>query len=816
MTNFRPCSSPLRLLIFCLIVGGLGTSGWAGHDPLMLWYKQPGEDPIEEGLPLGNGRLGMLIPGGIAEDRIPLNEDSVWSGWRAPHSHHPQAAASLPRIRELLFEGDYLGAQAIIEETQVSASTDGLGNPIEAAYGTYQMLAFLDLKIEHPIEAVTDYRRSLDLERAVVTVEYTIAETRYRREFFSSFPDEVMVVRLTAEGPGMISGSARLSRPDTEATVSSPEDNQLFLAGQMPAGPESEGLAYGARLLADVRNGELRTEAQRIRFENTSEIILYIAAGTNFRGHGAWPDYLGAAFEASTLKQLHDAREQGWASLLRRHLEDHQRLFGTSRITLGGAHSGHLPTDVRLASVAKGGRDPGLVSLYFQYGRYLQIASSRPGSRAANLQGIWAAASWDEEREQYGYYTPWNGDYHTNINVQMNYWPTDVTNLGATFEPFADLVIAMQGPGSVTARKQHGGEGWTVHTVHNLWGHTAPGWQASWGHFPLAGPWLASQLWDHYTFTQDRSYLERIWPVLEGSARFLLSWLVEDPASGELVSGPSGSPENRFQLPGGETAYFTMAPAMDQMITADLLGRTIEAAQILGHDDADFVRHASVARSRLAPPGIGPDGRLLEWREPLDEPEPGHRHISHLFALHPGNEISPLHSPKLAEAARKTLEHRLAHGGGHTGWSRAWIINFWARLGDGDEAEKNLQALLAESTLPNLFDTHPPFQIDGNFGATAGIAEMLLQSHLRTDDGSHLIHLLPALPSSWSEGKISGLRARGGFEIDLAWEDGQLVRVHIQSHAGKKLHLQWHTLVRAFDTTPGQHILLDGDLTRVP
>jgi len=500
----------------------------------------------------------------------------------------------------------------------------------------------------------------------------------------------------------------------------------------------------------------------------------------NFHG-GADPAVVCRARLASLARrQYEDIRSA--------HIAEHKRLFGSAHLQIYGPDRNHMPTDERLAAVQAGAEDPQLAVLYFQYGRYLLISSSRPGGLPANLQGVWAD----------GLNPPWSADYHVNINIQMNYWPAEVTNLAECHRPLFDFADMLRAPGRKTAKTAYGCRGFVVHFTTNLWGQTALTGQTVWGLWQGGSGWLARHFWEHYLFSGDLKFLrERAYPFLKEASEFYLDFLVEDPRTKLLVAGPASSPENRYVPPGGGKADVDISPAMSQQIVWDTLTNAIRAAEILKVDE-EFRRRASAARARLAPVKVGKHGQIQEWSQDFDEVEPGHRHVSQLYALHPGEQISTARTPDLAAAAKKTLERRLAHGGGHTGWSRAWIINFWARLGEADLAYENLMALFRKSTLPNLFDTHPPFQIDGNFGGTAGIAEMLIQSQAGE------IALLPALPKAWPMGIFRGFRARGGVTVDVGWADGKPVNAmfHPTVDGVRRIRVPAGTKIKEIDPRP--------------
>jgi alpha-L-fucosidase 2 len=788
--------------------------------PMKLWYAQPADSAVQDvkngwqndaewlkALPVGNGFLGAMVFGDVNRERLQLNEKSVWSG-SPDDNDNPDAYASLGEIRRLLFEGKYKEASELTLKSQVcKGAGSGHGNGANVPFGCFQTLGDLWLDFGKG-SGFEDYRRELDMNRGVVTVSYMQEGIRYQREVFASYPDRALVAHLSADKKGALSFKASLTRPERYETHA--EKDHLLMTGTMDDGKGGQGLRYAVRLKAVATGGNVACSDNIMEVQNADEVVLILTASTNYKHE--YPHYRGADPLASSREQLKSASSRPFVVLLKRHVDDYSRLFGKVSLKLFDGGADTVPTDIRLKNQKDHPDDLRLQEVYFQYGRYLLVSSSREGSLPANLQGIWA------NKIQ----TPWNCDYHTDINVQMNYWPADVTNLSECRGPLTDLIQSLVKPGEKTAAVQYKARGWCVHPITNVWGFTAPGEHPGWGMHVGAGGWLCQHLWDHFLYTLDRRYLERVYPIMLGSARFYLDWLVKDPVSGKLVSGPATSPENAFVAPDGSVCQMSMGPSHDQEVIHELFTNVLKAADAL-KDSNPLLPEIDAAQKNLALPRIGSDGRLMEWREEFKEKEPTHRHVSHLYMLHPGNQIDPQRTPDLAAAARKSLEVRTDIG---TGWSLAWKINFWARLEDGNRAYQLLKNLLrpidqydvnmssAGGTYPNLFCGHPPFQIDGNFGATAGIAEMLLQSHIQ-EGNRYVLKLLPALPDAWRSGEVKGLRARGGFEVGLSWKDGKLVKAQVKSDKGGALTIRYKIKTRNLFLKPGQTFCCNDELDPV-
>ncbi|MEE6261911.1 glycoside hydrolase family 95 protein [Plantactinospora sonchi] len=748
---------------------------------LALWYDEPAGTDWLRALPIGNGRLGAMVFGNVDTERLQLNEDTVWAG--GPHDPaNPRGQATLAEIRRLVFANQWTQAQDLINQNM-------LGNPVgQLAYQTVG-----NLRLTFPSGGASQYDRQLDLTTATTSVTYVVNGVRYQREVFASAPDQVIAMRLTADRAGSITFTATFDSPQ-RTSVSSPDGSTIALDG---VSGNQEGVTGAVRFLAlanaAVSGGTATSSGGTLRVTNATSVTLLVSIGSSYVNYrNVSGDYQGIA-----RRHLTAARASGYEQLRGRHVADYQALFGRVSLDLGRTSAADQPTDVRIAqhnSVS----DPQFSALLFQFGRYLLISSSRPGTQPANLQGIWNDSL-----------TPaWDSKYTINANLPMNYWPANTTNLAECHSPVFDMIRDLSVSGARTAQVQYGAGGWVTHHNTDAWRATSVVDGAFWGMWQTGGAWLATMIWDHYLFNGDIEFLRANYPAMRGAAQFFLDTLVTEPSLGYLVTNPSNSPE----LSHHSNASVCAGPTMDNQILRDLFDGCARASEIL-NVDAAFRTQVRAARDRLAPMKVGSRGNIMEWLYDWVETERNHRHVSHLYGLAPSNQITKRGTPQLFEAARRTLELR---GDDGTGWSLAWKINFWARMEEGNRSHDLIRYLATPARLaPNMFDLHPPFQIDGNFGATAGIAEMLLHSH----NGE--LHILPALPAAWPNGRVSGLRGRGGHTVGITWNGGQATEILVRADRPGTVRLRGrlfttnHTVVDTADGTPARTTRIETDLVEL-
>ncbi|MCM4169509.1 hypothetical protein KCTC52924_00547 [Arenibacter antarcticus] len=762
------------------------------NEPLKLWYNQPAQKWMTEALPIGNGYMGAMIFGGIEEEHIQFNEETLWTGGKGEWDQYnggnrENAYKHLPEVRRLLNEGKYQEAHQLANKELTGIIKADAGNDVLEGYGAYQPFGDLFIKPAQEGEP-KNYKRTLDISKAISAITYTVNGVDHKREYFASYPSRTLVFHFENDSPNGIDYVIKQTTVHKNVSIFL-EGKELVMSGSL----ENNGMGLESRMLIDSDGKKLSFTNGELLVRSAKKLTLYLTAATDYKNE--YPNYNGRDYKALNQKTIEALKKKNYHQLLSEHIEDYTNLFSRVNFELESSDQNNIPTDERLKAYAAGNEDSALETLYFQYGRYLLISSSRPGTMPANLQGKWNNKT----------NPPWASDYHANINIQMIYWPAEITNLSESHEPLIDYIDKLRAPGRKSAKDFFNAEGWMVNTMNNPFGFTAPGWDFPWGFFPGGAAWYGRHVWEHYEFSGDRTYLkEKGYPIMKEAAQFWLDYLTKD-ADGYLVSSPSYSPEH-----GG----ISTGAYMDIEIAWDIFTNCIKASEVLGEDKA-FKEKLVAAKAQLLPLRIGKWGQLQEWKEDLDDPNNKHRHVSHLYALYPGSQVNTLETPALVDAARVSLD---ARGDDGTGWSIGWKINFWARLLDGDRSYKLLRRAMklvhedgvnmmdGGGVYTNLLSTHPPFQLDGNMGATAGMAEMLLQSH------SGEVHLLPALPKAWPSGKISGLKVRGGIQVDMEWKEGELTLVRLLSNVTQSKKVKYQDKTVEVNLIGGQVLTLNGEL----